>query len=252
MGLWPLSAGTRVTLRLAALALSPVLWFAILLLIREGRNVVLPLGAVIGAAVVRAQAGGGGRSIAVGRAVPALPGAAGILVSCHLRGMLALLDTWLGLAIAVIGIAWKLSAAGADPAAGRVLAMLTGIAISTQVQSGSGLRDTRYRLMPLAAWQSVLARDVAYLAVQLVLSAAFDPLAGLAFGMASLAAGRYPALYAHLRVERWRFASGRVLFGALQMIAGAMLSFAGLAGAAVAALLWAASVWWAGRVLARE
>ena len=38
--------------------------------------------------------------------------------------------------------------------------------------------------------------------------------------MTVLAAGRYPSLHAGLRAERWRFSIGRVLFGALQMIAG--------------------------------
>jgi len=81
--------------------------------------------------------------------------------------------------------------------------------------------------------------------VTALLTAGLDPIAGLAFGMTALAVGRYASLHAHLKAERWRFAGGRVLFGSLQMIAGATLAFAGPKGAALAALLWAASVWWA-------
>jgi hypothetical protein len=175
-----------------------------------------------------------------------------LLISCELRGMLSVLDTWLGLCIAVIGTGWKLFDPAPYPMAGRVLAMLTGIAISTQAQSGLRLRETRYQLLPMPAWRAVLARDAAYMTMQIALSAAFDPVAGAAFGMASLAFGRYPALYANLRLERWRFAGGRVLFGVLQMVAGAILAFDGARGLAVAFVIWTMSVWWAGRQLSRQ
>jgi hypothetical protein len=98
-------------------------------------------------------------------------------------------------------------------------------------------------LLPAAAWQVLLAHDAAYLAIQAVLTVGLDPVAGIAFGMIALAAGRYTSMRAVLRTERWRFASGRVLFGALQMIAGAGLAFAGIKGATLAIAVWAASVW---------
>lgn len=107
-------------------------------------------------------------------------------------------------------------------------------------------------MLPIDAWRIVLTRDGAYLAVQLALTFALDPIAGLAFGMTALAGGRYPSLHAGLRAERWRFSSGRVFFGALQMIAGATLAFAGAKGAAIAVVIWAGSVWWGGSVLARR
>ncbi len=254
LGLWPLTQWSRVALRLAALALSPLLWLvlAVAVLAREGRSVLLPAGAVLAAAAVRARVPQSARRFAVGGAVPAMPGADGILVSNHVREMLVLLDTWLALAIAAIGMLWRATAHDADPAAWPILAMLVGIALSTQAQCGGGLDATRYRLLPLAAWRVLLARDTAYLAVQTALTAGLDPRAGLVFGMTALAAARYPALHASLRAERWRFASGRVLFGTLQMIAGAMLVFAGWAGAATAAALWLGSVWWGGSVLAQR
>jgi len=252
LGLWPLPPRSRLTLRLAALALSPVLWLVLGLLVREGRSVLLPAGAVLAAAAVRARAPRGAHRFAVGRIMPALPGAIGLMVSNHLREMLVLLDTWLAVAIAVIGMAWRLSSPDADPAAWLVLALLVGIALSTQAQCGAGLDATRYRVLPLAPWRILLARDTAYLAVQALLTAPLDPRAGLAFGMTALAVGRYPTLNARLRAERWRFASGRVLFGALQMIAGAILVFAGWAGAAAAAALWLGSLGWGGSVLAQR
>jgi hypothetical protein len=177
--------------------------------------------------------------------VPTLPGFGGILMSSHLRAMLVVLDTWLAAVIALIGVIWRITSHDADPAAWPMLAILVGSALSTQAQCSVGLDATRIRLLPAPAWRILLARDGAYLAVTALLTVGLDPIAGLAFGMAALAVGRYASLHAHLKAERWRFAGGRVLFGSLQMIAGATLAFAGAKGAALAALLWAASVWWA-------
>jgi len=245
MGLWPVAARDRVALRIVALAFSPVLWVTVALLIREGRSVVIPLAAVTGAAVVRALVTTRAPRFAVGRIVPAMSGSTGILLAGHLRGMLAVLDTWLALAIAIF-------ATVAEPAAATVLSMLVGIALSTQAQCGADLDATRLRLLPWPAWRVLLARDAAYLALQLLLTLPLDPMAGLAFGMTALAMGRYPSLHANLHIDRWRFASGRVLFGAIQMIAGAMLAFAGAKGTAAAAILWAGSLYWGGSVLDRR
>ena len=52
---------------------------------------------------------------------------------------------------------------------------------------------TRYRLLPLRGWQILLAKDVAFLGVLLLLTLPLDARAGLAFGLAALAIGRYPS-----------------------------------------------------------
>jgi hypothetical protein len=251
MGLWPIASRDRLTLRIAALALSPVLWFVVVVVVHYGQGVVLPLGAMVAAAVVRAQAPRSAPGFTIGRVVPAIPGV-GILVVNYLRAMLAVLDTWLALIIATIAAAWRILARDADPAAWRMLSILVGIALSTQAQCGADFATTRYRLLPLGSRRIILARDSAYIAVQLAFTLALDPIAGLTFGMTTLALGRYPSLYARLRAERWRFSGGRVLFGALQMIAGATLAFAGAAGAAIAVAIWSGSVWWGGSVLAQR
>jgi hypothetical protein len=249
MSLWPLTPRDRLALRIAALALSPILWFAVVLLIRQGRSVVLPLGAVIAVAAVRARAPRGAPGFAIGRIVP---GVGSMLIVNHVRAMLAVLDTWLALVIAIIATVWRIQARDADSAAWPMLSILVGIALSTQAQCGAEFGATRYRLLPIDAWRMLLARDAAYLAMQLAMTVTLDPTTGLAFGMTALAVGRYPSLYAGLRAERWRFSSGRVLFGALQMIAGATLAFAGAKGAILAVVVWAGSVWWGGSVLAQR
>lgn len=244
MALWPMTGGARLALRIATLALNPVLWFAAVLLAWQGRNLLWLAAGVIAVVAIRARTPRQASRFAIGRIAPALPGWGGLLVTNHLRVMLAVLDTWLALVIAVIGVIWRITAGGAaDPAAWTMLSILVGIALSTQAQCNADLDATRYRLLPAAQWRLLMARDAAYLAVQALLTLALDPIAGLAFGMTALAAGRYAALHAGLRTVRWRFASGRVLFGTLQIVAGATLAFAGLPGAAVALAFWGASLW---------
>ena len=249
MGLWPLTGNARVTLRIGALALNPVLWVTGLLLAWQGRSVVWPVAAAVVAALVRARAPRLAPLFAIGRIVPSLPGWVGLLMTSHLRAMLAVLDTWLALVIAVIGVSWRVAAKTADPSAWPMLSILVGIALSTQAQGGAGLDATRYRMLPAAGWRVLLARDAAYLGVQALLTVGLDPVAGVAFGMMALAAGRYPSPHSRLRAERWRFAGGRVLFGALQMIAGAAFALGGIKGAAVAITAWVVSLRWGARYL---
>jgi hypothetical protein len=166
--------------------------------------------------------------------------------------MLAVLDTWLALIIAIIATARRVEARDPDPAAWRMLSILLGIALSTQARCGADFAAMRYRLLPLGPRRIILARDGAYTAVQLAFTLSLDPIAGFTFGMTALAVGRYPSFHVKQRPKRWRFSSGRVLFGALQMAAGATLAFAGAGGAAIAIALWAGSVCWGGSVLAQR
>lgn len=252
LAIWPIGAAGRLALRLASLALSPIVWVTIGLLIWVGRSMIWSSGALLAAAVIRAKMPARVRGFAIERAVPLLPGDFGGLVSHNLREMVTVLDTWLALAIAGIGTAWRVTGDNPDPAAWPILSILVGIALSTWAQSASGLDSTRYRLMPIYAWGIVLARDVAYLAVQVILTAGLNPLAGLTFGMTALAVGRYPALHASLPQQRWRFASGQALVGAAQMILGTLLAFTASWAGGVSSILWLASLIWGGLTLAER
>jgi hypothetical protein len=252
LALWPLTAAQRVTLRLASLAFSPVLWLTVVLLsVRAGgRFAALFLGVSLGIHAVAALARGPGWSVT--RVVPRIPGRIGGLISANLREMLTLLDPYLAFVIAAAGAIWRLFSR-TDPGAFLILALLTAVAISTYAQclfsleTSSGM--TRYRLLPLRGWQILLAKDLAFLAVLLLLTLPLDALAGLAFGLAALAIGRYPSLKVHLPQRRWRFSSGRVLFGVLQGLVGATLGFhAPGGGFAIALALYAASLYFGGRV----
>jgi len=158
--------------------------------------------------------------------LPAIPVRFGGLLANNLRQLFSLLDTWLALAIGIVG-----RLAHPDPAAYPVLSLLAALALSTSVQSpfaldgDSGL--TRYRLLPMRGWQILLAKDAAWLAILLLAVLPLAVVPGLTFGLTSLAVARYPALRLHLPQERWRFTSGRVLWGVSQCILAGMLGFAG-------------------------
>jgi hypothetical protein len=83
-----------------------------------------------------------------------------------------------------------------------------------------------------------------------------DPGAGLAFGLAALAIGHYPAVRDRLPVQRWRFTGGRLPFGIVQIAAGAVAALAESEHGPVillpVLLLYVLSVWLGGRWIANS
>jgi hypothetical protein len=237
LGLWPLPRVTRLALRIAGLLLNPAFWlFAGLIALRSGVAIAAGLVVLIGAA----------RLLAPGLARPQPAIATGMpLLTNNLRQMLCVLDTWLALAIGIGGGLWRLLTSHSDPDAFPILGMLAALALSTYAQCLFAFDDdaglTRYRLLPVAGWRIVLAKDVAFI---IVLVAALLPLSlprGLAFGLGALTLGRYPTIRLRLAQQRWRFTSGRVLWGVLQCVVGVALPLL------AAVPLYLISLWWAGR-----
>jgi hypothetical protein len=246
LGLWPLAPRQRLGLRTASLAFSPILWLAAVMLLKTGKAAALlaiPLG-LHGLAAPRWNPL---------RRVPPIPGRLGELVRSNIREMLTLLDAYLAIAISLASVGYRFFSSRPDPAAYPFLAMLVALALSTYAQCLFSLDarsgETRYRLLPLAGWQILAAKDAAFLAVLLPLVLLIDPAAGLLFGLTALAIGRYPAVALRLPVERWRFTSGRILFGVLQVLLGAVAAFAAQWSWPLVVLAYMASVWWGGPVL---
>lgn len=241
---WPLRPSQRLLLRAAALAMSPMLWIAAGLLLAASKAalalIAIPL-------VTHGIASPRWHPL---RRVPTLPGRLAEPIRANLRQLLTVLDTYLAILIAIVG-----QLPGVPSDARPILSMLVALAMSTYAQCLFALDGprTRYRLLPLPGWQIVLAKDAAYLAVLLLLTARLAPASALAFGLTSLAVGRYPAVVSRLAVERWRFTGGRVFFGVAQSILGVVVGSAvaayGPVVLAAAAVLWALSVWLAGRSL---
>ena len=248
LALWPLDTGSRVTLRLASLALSPVLWFALLLMIKAAPSLVLAfLTLVVAAQVAIAMAGRVARRPRWNpvRVVPAL-----------LRGMLTILDTYAAAALALAGGIYCRFTPNPDPAAATFLAMLVALALSTSTQSlfslDGGPGATRYRLLPVRGWQILLAKDASHLAILFVLVLPLSPLPGLTFGLIALAIGHFPSVLSNIPLRRWRFAGGRVAIGAAQMLAGFTAGYgesqSGPIYFAAAAALCCLSAIWCGRI----
>jgi hypothetical protein len=142
-----------------------------------------------------------------------------------------------------------------DPAALPILSMVVVVALSTSAQALMALDGTgaqRYQLLPLRGWQILLAKDLAFLVVLLILIAPLEVPASLTAGLAALAIGHSRAGMPTVTEKRWRFTSG-VLWptGAFQIFAifavgnGVLRYGAMFAGMTVAA--WVISLWWFGR-----
>lgn len=237
LALWPLGAGDRAALRLATLLLSPVLWFAAAALLVKTRRPAL--GMLFLLLVLAAQVlAGAGRRIAARaprasrfRFVPALPGRLGQLVRANLRQMLSVLNVYIALLLSAGGALWRLVGRHPDPMAFPILALLVGLALSTYAQCLFGLDAassalTRYRLLPLAGWQILLAKDAAFLAILLLLVLPLAPGPGLTFGLTALAIGHWPSLSAPAPQHRWRFTGHRLFPAVVQALAALILACA--------------------------
>lgn len=227
-GLWPLNASQRLALRLASLAISPVFWIALILLLLTEPSLALAFVALAIATQAAIMAAGSPRWH--GRVRLRFPGNLGPLIVGATRQMLSVLDTYIALLLALGGCAYRFLFHAPDPAAYPILALLIALALSTYAQcqfgldSGSGL--TRYQLLPLSLWQIVLAKDIAYLAILIILVAPFSVAAGLTSGLVALAIGRYSSIHRRNLQYRWRFTGGRVVVGVPQAILGFGLGFA--------------------------
>ena len=237
LALWPLTAGQRVGLRLASMALSPMVWIGVLILARTAS----PLAALAfcGIAVgVQGAAALGRRAIRrdphwnLLRHIPRLPGRLGGLVRKNIRELLSLLDPYAALLMSLGGGLYRLIAPHPDPEAFAIIGLLVALTMSTYAQSlfglelGSGSGMTRYDLLPLRGWEILLAKDIAFLAVLLVMLLPLDPGPGMTFGLVALAVGHHSSVLLELPQHRWRFTGGRLLpVGAPQAVGGMAFGF---------------------------
>jgi hypothetical protein len=241
LGLWPFDGGQRILLRLAVLALNPVLWLAIVLLLVKVGTLSAFLFLLFGMALQALSMLGSHLfslmpALRPAQYVPQVPGRFGGISSLAIRQIMKTLDFYLALFLSPI------------------LAMLIALALSTYAQTAFGMDSSstisRYRLLPMRGWQIILAKDLGYLAVLALLVLPQDLRSGLTFGLVAIIIGRYPSLRRARKQQHWRFTSGDLRVGACQLLAGFAL---GLATVRVstwfligAALLYTASILWGG------
>jgi hypothetical protein len=259
LGLWPFDGGQRILLRLAVLALNPVLWLAIVLLLVKVGTLSAFLFLLFGMALQALSMLGSHLfslmpALRPAQYVPQVPGRFGGISSLAIRQIMKTLDFYLALFLSLGGLIFRLSSPSAGPDGRPILAMLIALALSTYAQTAFGMDSSstisRYRLLPMRGWQIILAKDLGYLAVLALLVLPQDLRSGLTFGLVAIIIGRYPSLRRARKQQHWRFTSGDLRVGACQLLAGFAL---GLATVRVstwfligAALLYTASILWGG------
>jgi hypothetical protein len=263
LALWPLTGGQRLGLRFSSLALSPITWIGILILLKTARPLValafcaLAAGVQIAAALGRHAARRDPHWNLL-RYIPQFPGRLGGLVRKNMREILSLLDPYAALFLSIGGGAYRLFGAHPDPEAFAIVGLLVALTLSTYAQSlfglelGSGSGMTRYRLLPLGGWEILLSKDIAFLAVLFVLLLPLDIAPGMTFGLVALALGHHSSVLLELPQQRWRFTGGRLLpVGAVQALGGMALGFLeyerGLVVLVMAAVGYVVSVYYYGR-----
>ena len=193
MLIWPLENGERRLLRLISPWLNPMTWIVLALALVEAR--------VVGNRRARRRRGRHGlhhirarrawRQIALAH-VPRYPGPLNHLIRKNLREMLSTLDFWCGALIAVAALGWR--AAGLLPhEAFFPLTAIAMVGISTCALTLFGLDGaagmTRYRLMPLRGWQILLAKDIAYLTMAIIVAVPLSIPAAMGAALIALAIG---------------------------------------------------------------
>lgn len=261
MRLWPLGPGQRTLVYAALFAMNPLLLIAVLFasLSREllvGR-VLFVAGA--GAPLVTVAARYALNRIPhvnAGRLIPRLPGRLGGLIQNHLRDFIGMLDLYFAAALAVGGVAYRMLAAHPDPALPLALSILTVIFLSTmaQTQFGSDAESqrVRLRLMPLSGVEILLAKDLAWFCLALLLVLPFHVVAAASAALAALAVAHHTAVRRPIAQQRWRFACGHLApTGLIQLAclvsAGVAAHQYGWPALLIAFAVYAGSLWWFGR-----
>jgi hypothetical protein len=235
LALWPLTGGQRLGLRFASLALSPVTWIGVFILVNTARPLMaltfcgLAVG-MQGAAALGRHAARRDPHFDLLRYIPQFPGRLGGLVRKNMREILSLLDPYAALLISLGGGTYRVLGTRPDPEAFAIIGLLVALTMSTYAQSLFGLEFgssmTRYRLLPLGGWEILLAKDIAFLTILFVLLLPLDPGPGMTLGLVALALGHHSSVVLELPQQRWRFTGGRLLpVGALQAVGGMTLGF---------------------------
>jgi hypothetical protein len=245
-------------LRAISVGFNPVIWLLLALLAwkRVGLDlwVLMAVLFAIGFAAPWRYMRGRGGAI---RWLPSFPTHLNQLLRKNLREVVATLDFYAALVLALAAAAFRI--AGRLPAdAFLPLTLLVMLLISTCALSLFGLDGeggfTRYQLLPLPGWQILAAKGAVFLLVSVLLTAPLNPLAGFAAALMALAAGHGSSIGRHGDERRWRFQTSHSFGASLTQIALMIAAGATTAGWNALAIfpclaIYAVSTWRAGRSL---
>jgi hypothetical protein len=238
--LLPLSTSERVRVRILSFFFSPIVWLILVVPIWGGKQFV-----GVSFALVLLALTANGISLLWSRDIdrsrrfnplgwfPDFPGTLGGLVKKNIREMLHVLDPYVGMALAAAATIYRFTTPKPVPEAMHGMTMLVALTLSTYAQrlfaldSGNGFE--RYGLMPIRGWQVLVAKDLAFLLVLLILVLPLTPLSGLAAGLVLLAFGHRPSVLDPQSQSRWCFVIGARgwsgLVQVLAMFAAGMVTF---------------------------
>jgi len=258
LALWPLLPGERRALRAISPWINPITWLIAGLAIWSARGKIglslwlLIAGvAVAGFALSELPVARGG----IWHRVPHFPGPLDQLIRKNIREMLSTLDVYCALALSLTTLGWRLFGPPLPPEALTAVTVLTILALSSYAQSLFGLDGggglSRYRLLPLAGWKILAAKDAAFLALSIPLTLPLAILPGISGALIALAFGHYHSVTDHREQVRWRFSTGSGLMSGL--VQAAAIGFATATTASIgplillpSILIWAASLYWCG------
>jgi len=255
LALWPLSRRQHVWLRLLSPMLNPLTWlvlgaavWALKGRITPGLFAALATAFLAGFLLPGITSGSRGSTL---HRVPQFPTRLNQLIRKNIREILQTLDFYCALGLSVAGALYRLLALEVPGEALLGLTILIVLILSSLAQCLFGLEGethfTRYRLLPVAFWELLLAKGLAWLVLVVMLTLPFAPLSGLAGGLAALAVGQYASVTEGRPQARWRFSTGGAIGnGVLQIFAmcGAAVATARITPAVLllAAALYAASL----------
>lgn len=257
LDLWPLSRRERHGLRLVSPLLNPLTWLMLAGLV--WKRVTWGLWAIVAGVFLTGFIGSSLHVPAI--PVPVIPaGRLTLLIRKDLRQFLTALDLYCALLIAVPALGLRISG-DLPPASHRPLTGLLIVILSTMALTLFGLDGedgrARYRLWPLAGWQILGAKGVAYLLLVLLVTLPLSPSGGIAGGLIALAAGQPAAVKQVIPQARWRFRTSSPFGTSLAQMLLSLFAFAavtqfGAQWLVVPAAIYAVSLWVCGRRLDRQ
>ena len=260
LGLWPLERRERWLLRAVSPWLNPVSWIIAGLAVWSARGKV-----TFGLWALAAGLFAAGFVLSdlpelstetVWHLIPGFPGRLNQLIRKNVREMLATLDFYCALILSLASIAFRIAGVALPPQGLLALTLLVVLAFSSYAQGLFGLDGAgglaRYRLLPIAGWQILAAKDAAFLSLAMPLVLPLAPLAGLGAALVVLALGHGLSISHPRTQKRWRFSSGGSLVVGLMhtvamAMAGSAVFFRGSWVLAPCAAAWVASLWYYGR-----
>jgi hypothetical protein len=258
--LWPLEAGDRRLLRFLSPFLNPMTWLVLGLAIWKRVSwglVAFAAGIVATGFFLSARSPGRGT---FWRLLPRFPSPLNQMIRKNLREMLSTLDFVTAALIALAAAGWR--AAGMLPKEALFpFTFVAMLAISTCALSLFGLDGAagmrRYSLLPVRGWQVLLAKDIAYIAISLVVALPLYIPSALASALIALAVGHRASIRYIAPQLRWRFQTGPSFGDAIVQIvtmtmAGAAVAYSNALYLAPCVAVWGLSVWWFGREFDRR